>query len=259
MKIEARRRPPPSPLHDLESIDHEDFDDDMRDKKSNRLMPYTFVGFILIVVSLYFFTSRDNSSSMTLKSMQSNEPNTATKTFIRSVPVVNEVVPVAKIVQEENTQTVEYKEPEVQRPAVVESAAAAVTVTSPVVTTAISKEALLEEQTQKCEQLITKLRQLKHSGVVMETDENAKRQIGVLQDELRRLFRLQYGDVSTFRLEMTLTFPESMPDYATAGPSGRIILETAPIELVPYCVYFFLTKVVKDFKVRRCVRSNCLS
>jgi hypothetical protein len=46
---------------------------------------------------------------------------------------------------------------------------------------------------------------------------------------------------------MKLTFPKTMNDYEKAGPDGRIIIEMAPIELVPYCVYYFL-ELVTHFK-----------
>eukprot|EP01035_Chromulina_nebulosa_P020750 gene20750-26905_t len=39
---------------------------------------------------------------------------------------------------------------------------------------------------------------------------------------------------------MKLEFPESMPDYSTNGKDGTLIIELAPISLVPYSVYYFL-------------------
>jgi hypothetical protein len=47
---------------------------------------------------------------------------------------------------------------------------------------------------------------------------------------------------------MKLKFPPSMPDFNEHGENGVIIIETAPIDLVPYCVYLFLD-IVKNFKV----------
>ena len=50
---------------------------------------------------------------------------------------------------------------------------------------------------------------------------------------------------------MKLKFPPSMPDFNEHGENGVIIIETAPIDLVPYCVYLFLG-IVKNFKVIDC-------
>lgn len=104
-----------------------------------------------------------------------------------------------------------------------------------------------EQLQAKVDRLISSIRDLKNSGVVMEEDEHAKEVIKELQTNLRQLLTLEYGPGPYF-LEMKLKFPESMPDYATAGGDATIIIKMAPIELVPYSVYYFLN-VVKQWKV----------
>jgi hypothetical protein len=39
---------------------------------------------------------------------------------------------------------------------------------------------------------------------------------------------------------MHLKFPESMPDYVSAGSEGDITFELGPLHLVPYSTFFFL-------------------
>jgi len=93
---------------------------------------------------------------------------------------------------------------------------------------------------------IAELRQMKRSGVVMETDQKAKDKIRALQDELRAFVVQEWGP-EPYRVEMTLTFPETMKDYETAGPTGVIQFELAPLTLVPYSTYFFL-EVIRKWK-----------
>ena len=110
------------------------------------------------------------------------------------------------------------------------------------------KHALIEEVHQQIE----KVRQMKDSGTVMEVSEEAKTEIGILQDKLRLLLKSRYG-APPYVVEMRLKFPESMAD---SGPvEDKIIFELAPIELVPYSVYYFL-EVIKNWKVRTCLLAS---
>lgn len=86
---------------------------------------------------------------------------------------------------------------------------------------------------------------MKDEGTVMEISDEAKVEIAILQDKLRVLLKSRYGS-PPYMVEMKLQFPESM---AESGPlEDKIIFELAPIELVPYSVYFFL-EVIKNWKV----------
>jgi cyclophilin family peptidyl-prolyl cis-trans isomerase len=107
-------------------------------------------------------------------------------------------------------------------------------------------ESLIEKQKGIATDIITKVRALKRSGIVMETDENAKSQIAILQKEVKQLLYLQYGP-GPYKVLMELEFPSTMPDYNEKGKKGEITIELAPIELVPYSVYYFL-EIIKNWK-----------
>jgi hypothetical protein len=98
------------------------------------------------------------------------------------------------------------------------------------------------------QKLIDDIRALKKRGVVIETSEEAQALITKLQPLLREVLVETYGP-EPYHVEMLLEFPESMPDYSVAGKDGRIVVELAPIALVPYCVYFFLSNVVDKWQV----------
>ena len=49
----------------------------------------------------------------------------------------------------------------------------------------------------------------------------------------RLLSAVRFGPHPTILVEMVLTFPESMPDFQEKGADGRIVIEMAPIALVP--------------------------
>jgi len=107
-------------------------------------------------------------------------------------------------------------------------------------------ESLIEKQKGIATDIITKVRALKRSGIVMETDENAKSQIAILQKEVKQLLYLQYGP-GPYKVLMELEFPSTMPDYNEKGKKGEITIELAPIEVVPYSVYYFL-EIIKNWK-----------
>ena len=114
----------------------------------------------------------------------------------------------------------------------------------------ISKLKQMALLNKKCLALIKDARDLKWSGAVMETDERALQIISHLQDELRKLLTMRFGENPTILVEMLLTFPPSMPDFAENGAEGRIVIEMAPIALVPYSVYNFL-EIVRRFQKGR--------
>ena len=107
-------------------------------------------------------------------------------------------------------------------------------------------ESILEKQRAIATEIIGKVRGLKRSGIVMETDENAKAQIAILQKEVKELLYLQYGH-GPYKVIMELEFPPTMPDYNEKGEKGEVTIELAPIELVPYSVYYFL-EIIKNWK-----------
>ena len=86
---------------------------------------------------------------------------------------------------------------------------------------------------------------------MIETSAEAQLKITALQDTLRKLLPLIYGD-EPYTVEMALKFPESMPDYVSNGADGKLIFELAPLALAPYSTAYFLD-VMADFKVNSCV------
>jgi hypothetical protein len=106
----------------------------------------------------------------------------------------------------------------------------------------VDSDELEKTVTEKLEEI----REMKRNHVVLETDEKAQAKIHAVQDLLRHLLKIRYGP-EPYHVEMTLRFPESMPDYATAGPTGKIYFELGPAELVPYSVYYFL-EIVRNWK-----------
>lgn len=95
---------------------------------------------------------------------------------------------------------------------------------------------------------IAKIRHMKfQEHIVMEKDETAKAEIAKLQDLLRKLLRMQYGP-GPYRAEIKLQFPQSMAQPVLPQEQS-IIIDLAPVNLVPYSVYYFL-ELAKHWKVR---------
>ena len=82
--------------------------------------------------------------------------------------------------------------------------------------------------------------------IVMETDAQAKIEIKKLQQLLQKLLPLLYGP-PPYVVEMKLLFPASMTDPQLPQEQS-LLIELAPIDLIPYSVYFFLN-IVKNWKV----------
>lgn len=95
---------------------------------------------------------------------------------------------------------------------------------------------------------IEKLRKMKQSGKVMEKDPEALQEIALLQRQLQTLIPMKYGP-GPYQVAMTIQFPESMLTDPAATVQETILIDMAPISLVPYCVYYFL-EIVANWKVR---------
>ncbi len=93
--------------------------------------------------------------------------------------------------------------------------------------------------------LLSSMKREQH--VVMETSDEAQRQIAQLQKMLQEFIPLEYGP-GPYQLEMTVKFPPSMMTDSSLPEEETILIDMAPISLVPYSVYYFLG-VVKDWKV----------
>lgn len=102
----------------------------------------------------------------------------------------------------------------------------------------------LENQVKAQIVIVNDMKRKEH--LVMETNEEAIKATKTLQDLCRKLLPLKYGP-EPYLLEMNLKFPSSMPDYETKGPDGKIEIEMAPIEFMPYSVLTFLDMVKRLF------------
>merc|ERR1712086_273590 len=106
----------------------------------------------------------------------------------------------------------------------------------------------LEKSEKKARKAVAKL---KASGMVMEKAPEAKKAIAKLQLVTRKLIMARYAPYArktaagtVFHLKMALEFPRMMPDtHSTTSKSGRkaeMVIETAPISLMPHAVFLFL-------------------
>lgn len=99
---------------------------------------------------------------------------------------------------------------------------------------------LVSELTDKVNALDGEVRAIKKTGVIMETDPNSLKKTHQLQDATRDLLYAKYGKHKGFRVRVDLEFQPSIPDFAENGKDGSIVIEMAPIELIPVSVYTFL-------------------
>ena len=86
---------------------------------------------------------------------------------------------------------------------------------------------------------VEELRNMKKNGVIMETDDVALGKISILQDNLRVFIKEKYGP-PPYKIEMTIKFPYIMTEYESQDPYETLTFELAPIEYVPYSVFYFL-------------------
>jgi hypothetical protein len=93
---------------------------------------------------------------------------------------------------------------------------------------------------QEYRRLDEKVRQIKTTGVIMETDATSLIYTGQLQTVARQLLQAKYGVYDHYRVQVDLVFQPSIPDYITKGPNGQLVIEMAPIEYIPVSVYTFL-------------------
>lgn len=103
--------------------------------------------------------------------------------------------------------------------------------------------AAMTREVERLDQHVRKVKRSLAPGTYMETDPvglNASRE---LQRATRELLREKYGQ-GPYRADVLLEFPDTMPGDKTA----HLLLELAPIELMPHAVHIFLKAVVEDFR-----------
>lgn len=87
------------------------------------------------------------------------------------------------------------------------------------------------------------VREIKSTGVIMETDEKSLELTGKLQDATRELIALRYGtigDAKNYRVKFDLEFQSTIPDFEAKGKDGTLLIELGPTSLIPCSVYNFL-------------------
>jgi len=102
-----------------------------------------------------------------------------------------------------------------------------------------------EEEDRRLESAFRRLeervRELKATGVIMETDPESLEATSKFQEAARALCLHRYGP-QPYRLLMDVEFQESEaePSLTTEDRYATLTIETAPLELVPYSVFNFL-------------------
>ena len=137
------------------------------------------------------------------------------------------------------TATVNQPPPQIVTPVVPEPKPSDVEPTPvvPLSPPAPSADEQLAELYKQVKEQENKVRKIKQKGTVMEEDEQAKIETAKLQDLCRQYVPLKYGPGPHY-LKFELVFPDSMPDIASAGSEGSIIVQMGPVEHVPYAVFF---------------------
>jgi len=105
----------------------------------------------------------------------------------------------------------------------------------------------------KAVEIIERIRELKYTKkVVIESSDEAQALVAQAQQHLRAHLHQLYGDGPIY-VQMAMTLPAHLLKHdgdpaAPAGNGKRIItIKMAPIEHVPYSVYFFLREIVRTF------------
>lgn len=98
----------------------------------------------------------------------------------------------------------------------------------------------IDELTDRVKALDAEVRAIKKTNVIMEVDPTSIQKTSMLQEATRSLLRAKYGEYDAYRVRVDLEFPVTIPDFAEKGKDGHIVIEMAPIDLIPVSVYNFL-------------------
>jgi len=110
-------------------------------------------------------------------------------------------------------------------------------------TAALSDTSKLEEIATLRSNLEAQVRSIKATGIIMETDKTALGYTKKLQEVTRQLISLRYGQIPSnqnYRVEMELEFQKTIPDYSESTKYATLLVELAPISIIPCSVYNFL-------------------
>jgi len=105
---------------------------------------------------------------------------------------------------------------------------------------ALSENSAIEMLEERRLELDKQVRDIKATGIIMETDKKSLEVTRDLQDITRFMIKAKYGDHPHYRVKVDLEFQSSIPDFDANGPHGTIVIEMAPIEYIPVSVYNWL-------------------
>jgi len=98
----------------------------------------------------------------------------------------------------------------------------------------------LEKLEQRRIELDQQVRDIKATGIIMETNEESLKVTKTLQNVTRIMLQEKYGDHPNYRVKVDLEFQTSIPDFNRNGPHGTLVIEMAPIQYIPVSVYNWL-------------------
>ena len=101
------------------------------------------------------------------------------------------------------------------------------------------------ELSQEIQALEKRIMDLKQSGIVLEHDPQASILTKELQKSAREVTELRYG-LGPYYIEVSLSFPDAMLEAEHIKQMQTFLIETAPLEYVPYSVYMFM-EVARKF------------
>jgi len=104
----------------------------------------------------------------------------------------------------------------------------------------LPEEPSLEKLEQRRIELDQQVRDIKATGIIMETDKESLKVTKALQDVTRLVLKEKYGDYSNYRVKVDLEFQRSIPDFDKNGQYGTLVIEMAPIQYIPVSVYNWL-------------------
>jgi len=104
----------------------------------------------------------------------------------------------------------------------------------------LSENSAIEKLEKRRLELDTQVRDIKATGIIMETDKKSLEVTRDLQDVTRFMIKAKYGNHPHYRVKVDLEFQSSIPDFDTNGPDGTVVIEMAPIEYIPVSVYNWL-------------------
>jgi len=190
----------------------------------SRQKAFTVIFILVICLLLYHFTTIESNS-------QQNDLQESHKELNAYVNAVRNPVLAEEIVK-------------IQQQALADPAIPIENMQGHIMSKAVEILPNLERNYQRLDEMV---RKIKATGVIMEKDEESLKATSQLQDAARKLLVAKYGHHSHYRVKVDLEFPPTTPNYSDDTKYDSLIIEMAPIELIPVSVYTFL-EVARTFQ-----------